>query len=558
MRNRRLIAAMAFVAILCSGAAFAVAPKSGAVASAHYLATEAGIEVLNQGGNAFDAAVAVSAALAVVEPASSGMGGGGFWLLHRAKDGYSVMVDGRERAPAAATRDMYVKADGTVDRMKAVSGPTSAGIPGQAAALDWLAGNMGNLSLAQSLAPAIRLARDGFPADEKYVALLGSMGNKVRFNDEARKNFLDDGDIPELGYIVRQPDLAAVLERLAAKGKDSFYTGEFAELLVQGVRDGGGIWTTEDLAEYEIALREPIVFEYGPYKVTTAPPPSSGGIALATMLNVLEHYTMDALDEPVRIHLIVEAMRRAYRDRSIYLGDPDFVKIPTDLLIDDRYAAGLRASIRLDKATSSEMLPGIEAPPESTDTTHFSVIDKDGNRVAATLTINLPYGAGFVAPGTGFLLNDEMDDFSSKEGVPNAYGLIGADANAIEPGKRPLSSMTPTLIEGPDRIGVLGTPGGSRIITMVLLGLLEFTDGKDPEAWVSRPRFHHQYLPDQISIEPDAFGPELIEALEAMGHEVSARSRTWGNMHGVLWNTQTGEVKAASDPRWPSGRGIVQ
>lgn len=468
------------------------------------------------------------------------------------------MLDGRERAPAAATRDMYVSEAGVVNRGLAVSGPLAAGIPGEPAALAYLAEHYGRLPLAASLEPAIRLAEEGFAIDEKYRDLLSRFGNFRRMNAEAKRIFLDDGDVPEVGWTLRQPELAATLRALAEQGRDGFYRGAVAERLLAGVRDGGGVWTLDDLAAYEVAVREPIRFRYGPFRIVTAPPPSSGGVALATMLNVLAGYDLTLLDEVTRTHLVIEAMRRAYRDRSIYLGDPDFVDVPVELLTSPAYAAGLRAGIRLDRAMPSDLLPGIATEAEATDTTHFSLIDSAGNRVAGTLTINLPYGSGFVPPGTGVLLNDEMDDFSAKEGVPNAYGLIGAEANAIEPGKRPLSSMTPTFVETDAEVAVLGTPGGSRIITMVLLGVLSFVEGEPVERWVSRPRFHHQYVPDQVSAEPDAFDGGLVAALESLGHAVQVRDRAWGFMNAVHWNRRTGELAAASDPRHAIGLGAVR
>ena len=550
--------AIALVVCLALPATAADQPGKAAIASAHHLATAAGFEILDAGGNAFDAAVAVSSALAVVEPSSSGIGGGGFWLIHRVEDGHTTMIDGREKAPAAAHRDMYLNEDGTVNRTNAISGPLSAGIPGEPAALDHLAARYGRLPLATSLAPAIRLAEEGFPVDRKYVDLLENYRNFMRFSPEAKRIFLVDGQVPEIGTVIRQPDLASTLRALAEQGRDGFYRGEVARLLVDGVREAGGLWTLEDLAAYDVVEREPIRFRYRDFQVITAPPPSSGGVALGTMLNVLEGYDLDRLAPTTRTHLVVEAMRRAYRDRSIYLGDPDFVDVPIERLVSDHYAAGLRAAIRLDQATPSDMLPGIDVGPEPTNTTHFSLIDAEGNRVAGTLTVNLSYGSGFVPPGTGVLLNDEMDDFSAKEGVPNAYGLIGADANAIEPGKRPLSSMTPTFVEGPDRIAVLGTPGGSRIITMVLLGLLEFVDGEGPQAWVSRPRYHHQYVPDKVSAEPETFSAEEVAALEGLGHQVEVRSSTWGFMNAVMWDRRSGEVSAATDPRHEVGGATVR
>ncbi len=548
------------IGLLClwSSLASAEKPAKAAVASAHYLATEAGHEVLANGGNAFDAAIAVSAALAVVEPASSGLGGGAFWLLHRAADDHQVMIDGRETAPAAAHRDMYLNENGEVNRDLAVNGPLAAGIPGHAAGMVHLAQNYGRLPLSESLKPAIRLATEGFPVDEKYHSLMSFRAETIRRWPAATEALLVDGENPPVGHIIKLPDIANTLRLIAEQGFEGFYKGETADKLVKGVQEAGGIWTHADLAGYTIKEREPIRTSYQGYELVTAPPPSSGGVAIAEILNIVEPYKISDLDPVKRIHVLAEAMRRAYRDRSIYLGDPDFFDVPVRLLTSRDYAAGLRASIRLDRATDSNSLAGFEDSPKGTDTTHFSLIDTDGNMVAATLTVNLPYGAAFMAPGTGFLLNNEMDDFSAKAGAPNAYGLLGYSANAIEPHKRMLSSMTPTFVLGEEKVAVLGTPGGSRIITMVLLGLLDFIDGNGPVSWVSLPRIHHQYQPDQISAEPDALTADQIAALEALGHTVNVRERTWGNMHGVMWNRQTGEVEGGSDPRWPSGRAIVK
>ena len=546
--------------IIASSADLAAAEKPGkaAIASAHYLATEAGHEILGQGGNAFDAAIAVSAALAVVEPTSSGIGGGAFWLLHRASDGFEVMVDGREQAPAAAHKDMYLDEEGNVKRDLAVNGPLAGAIPGEIAGLEHLAKNYGRLPLATSLQPAIRLALEGYPVDKKYNAMMGWRIDEIKRWPDSARLLLADGEVPEIGHIIKLPDLAWVLQQVAVHGAEGFYSGPVAERVIKGVQEAGGIWTLEDLAAYRIKEREPIRTEYGDYELVTAPPPSSGGIALAEILNTIEPYPLDKLGAAQRTHLIVEAMRRAYRDRAIYLGDPDFADIPVAMLTSQFYADGLRASIRPDQATPSSMLAGNDQIPEGTDTTHFSVIDADGNMVAATLTVNLPFGSGFIPPGTGFLVNNQMDDFSAKQGEPNAYGLIGFVANEIQPFKRPLSSMSPTFMMGKDKRAVIGTPGGSRIITMVLLGILDFMEGNQPESWVSLPRFHHQYVPDKISAESNAFSAETVAELEAMGHEVEVRERPWGNMHGVMWNLDTGEVTAGSDPRWPSGRAIVK
>jgi len=524
-------------------------PPQAAVTSAHPLATRAGMEILAAGGNAFDAAVAVSAALAVVEPTGSGLGGGGFWLLHRTRDNHDVMVDGRERAPLAATRDMYLDKNGEVVPRLSVDGPLAAAIPGAPAALAHLAARYGKLALAKSLAPAIRLARDGFPVDGHYAQLAQFRLAVLQASPSAAALFLEDGAVPRLGYVVRQPDLAATLAALAERGADGFYRGPVAERLVRGVRAAGGIWTREDLEQYRVVERPPVVGEYRGWRVVSAPPPSSGGIALITMLNILAGYDLDQLDEAGRDHVVVEAMRRAYRDRADYLGDPDFVKIPVARLTHPFYAAGLRATINPDRATPSALLPGNLDDPRGADTTHFSILDKEGNRVAATLSVNLPFGAGFVAPGTGVLLNNEMDDFSAKPGAPNMYGLVGDAANAIAPGKRPLSSMTPTFLEGARGVAVLGTPGGSRIITMVLLGALDIMHGGDAASAAAVKRFHHQFLPDAIQYEPGGFTPEVAAALTARGHLLKPLERSYGNMQVVWWDRAKRQVQAASDPR---------
>ena len=532
-------------------------PPAAAVASAHPIATAAGHEILAAGGNAFDAAVAVSATLAVVEPAGSGIGGGGFWLLHREKDNFQVMIDGRERAPLAAHRDLYLDDKGEVVPGLSMNGPLAAGIPGEPAALVHIAEKYGRLPLKQSLAPAIRAAREGFAVNELYQKLAGFRRKHMQADPETARIFLHKDDVPPVGHIIKQPDLANTLELLAEKGRDGFYQGEVAKQLIQGVRDVGGIWTQKDLNEYTVVERQPIQGEYQGIRITSAAPPSSGGIALVTMLNILSGFELDKMDDATQTHTIVEAMRRAYRDRAEYLGDPDFVDIPTERLTHTFYADGLRNTIRLDQATDSNALPGVVQNSAGQDTTHFSILDQEGNRVAATLSINYPFGATFVPAGTGVLLNNEMDDFSAKPGVPNAYGLVGAEANAIAPGKRPLSSMTPTFLETDEKVAILGTPGGSRIITMVLLGALEFAAENPPADWVSRPRFHHQFLPDAIQFEPNGLPEETQARLSELGHALKPIKRRYGNMHGILWHKGKGQnrVDAASDPR---GNGLAE
>lgn len=531
-------------------------PDAAAIASANAQATDAGMEVLRKGGNAFDAAVAVSAALGLVEPESSGIGGGGFFLLRRASDGKLVFVDGRERAPLASTRDMFIDpASGEPKPRATIDGPLAAGIPGLPAALVHISEAYGRIPLADALAPSIRMAEEGWIFGEKNLAMMGWRKAALAADPGAAALFLIDGEAPALGARMRNPDYAAMLRKLGEQGFDGFYRGPMAQRLVDGVRAAGGIWTLEDFAQYRVIEREPLVFQHRGRTIVTAPPPSSGGVALAQTLQILDGFDWTQRSELDRLHLRIEAMRRAYRDRAIHLGDPDFVEVPVALLTSPEYAAGLRAGIHPAKATPSAMLPGIVAV-ERPDTTHFSIVDGEGNLAAVTQTVNLPYGNAMVVPGTGFLLNNEMDDFSIKAGVPNAFGLVGDDANAIAPGKRPLSSMTPTFVIGEDRVAVLGTPGGSRIISMVIQGVLALDAGASALETAAQPRVHHQYLPDAVSIEPGALVPELRAGLEARGHTIKEEPRSWGNMQIVVWNLDDGDVEAGADPRWKNvGKG---
>jgi gamma-glutamyltranspeptidase / glutathione hydrolase len=561
--SRRALAAIVAASSLLLGAPAPGAPApsapahKAAIASAYPLASQAGQKILAAGGNAFDAAVAVSAALAVVEPSSSGLGGGGFYLLHRQADGFETMLDAREKAPGAASRDMYLDKAGNAIDEASVAGSLASAIPGEPAAFEYLARKYGKLSLKQDLQPAIRLARDGFPM---YARLQGGIRYKrpvlQRYSDTAKVFLTADGGVPELGAIIKQPDLANTLEAIANQGAQGFYAGRVAADLVAGVRADGGIWTLEDLAHYRVVERKPLVGEYHGARIVSASPPSSGGIAVLDALNILSGFDLPKYDAATRKHLVIEAMRRAYRDRAIYLGDPDFVKMPLAQLASKDYAAGQRSSIRTDKAMPSSMLPGIESEPVGMQTTHFSVLDSAGNRVAATISVNLFFGTGYMAPKTGVLLNNTMDDFSTKPGRPNEFGLVGATANAIAANKRSLSSMSPTFVETPKGVMIVGSPGGSYIISMVLVGTLNYLDGMNAADIVKYPHYHHQYLPDEVDYEAGALTDAEIKELTAMGHSLKVSGRQWGNMQVITWDFASGKVEAASDPRG-EGVGLV-
>ena len=533
-------------------------PPGAAIASGHALATDAGLATLRAGGNAFDAAVTVSAVLSVVEPISSGLGGGGFFLLHDAQSGKDVFLDARETAPEAATPAAYLDRDGALDPDRAQNGPWSAGIPGLPAALVELAGNYGRLPLRRTLAPAIRIAREGFPVYARLEKGYAARRTVMERYPGTRAVFLADGDPPRVGETLRQPDLARTLELLAERGFDGFYRGDVADKLVAAVNAEGGQWAATELAAYQVRTRAPLRFRYRDWDITTAPPPSSGGVALAQILQIAAGWDLARLDPAHRVHILVEAMRRAYRDRTIYLGDPDFVTMPLARLTSADYAAGLRATIHPDKATPSALLPGQPAPLEDEETTHFSIIDAEGNIVSATQTVNLLYGSGLVAPGTGVLLNDEMDDFALKPGTPNAFGVMGFAANAPAPGKRMLSSMTPTIMASPDKIAALGAPGGSRIITEVLLGILGYDAGLGAQQVAALPRIHHQWWPDVISAEAGALDAATVQALQAMGHTVNAAEGPWGNLQTVAWDRSDNTLSGGSDPRNPVGSARVQ
>ncbi|MCY1282216.1 Glutathione hydrolase proenzyme [compost metagenome] len=536
--------------LFLAGHAWALAaPGKAAVATPHPAATVAGLEALSSGGNAFDAAVAISAALAVAEPYGSGLGGGGFFLLRQAgeKPVYRF-IDARERAPQAARADLYVR-DGKVQRQLSLDGALAAAIPGLPAALDHLTRGYGRLSLADNLAPAVRLARDGISVDRVYRERALWRLEALRKDRESARLFLANGQVPDQWSYLQQPQLARTLERLGRYGRSGFYAGETAEQLVGAVRAAGGIWTLRDLADYRVVERAPLRFALAEGReLISAPPPSAGGVALAQSLALLQQLPWREADRVQRSHYVIETLRRAYRDRGL-LGDPDFVANPVAQLLDPAYLKRLAAGIDPQRATPSSALPPSPAWREGDHTTHFVVIDQDGNAVAATLSINLPFGAAFTVPGTGVLLNDEMDDFAADLQGANAYGLAGSRANAVAGGKRPLSSMSPSFIESATQLASFGTPGGSRIPSMVLLGMLDYLDGKPVGQWPVTPRYHHQYQPDQVQYEPGTFSASELAALERRGYRLEKLERRYGNLQVLLWDKRNGDLQTASDPR---------
>jgi len=538
------------ISYIYSSFIFADTQNQSAVATANEIATRTGLEILKKGGNAFDAAAAITASLAVVEPYGSGLGGGGFWLLHRNVDNKQVVIDGREIAPLRSDKNMYLDRNGDIIEGLSLNGPMSSGIPGIVAGIDHLVKNYGRLSLKEILKPAIQQAKNGFVVTERYRKLIRYREDIIRKYASTASIFFINNNIPKLGDFIIQEDLSETLSMIAEKGSEGFYQGNFAQKIVDNIQKNGGIWETYDLENYKIIEREPIFIDYKGIKITSVPPPSSGGVVLGQALNILEKFDLTRYDSVTRKHIIIESMRRAYRDRAAYLGDSDFIYIPVDRLLDKNYSEGLALTIDIDRATPSSELGSIATVENvGANTTHFSVVDRDGNMVSSTLSINLPFGSGFVVEGTGIVLNNEMDDFTIKPLTANNYGLIGYQANTIHPGKRPLSSMTPIFIESKDRIGILGTPGGSRIISMVLLAVLDFVKGELPDSWVSLPRFHHQYIPDLVQYEMGGLSVDEKRKLIFKGHKLKEIKRKYGNMQAIMiWkNRNTSFV--ASDPR---------
>ncbi len=524
--------------------------KLGAIATVEPHATAVGLEVLRGGGNAMDAAVAVFLTLAVTHPQAGNLGGGGFFLV-RMHDGTTACFDFREKAPARAHRDLFLKADGTVDDDKARIGALAAGVPGSPAGL--LAGlaRFGTRKLPELAAPAIRLAREGFVVDSFLAAALAAEAKDLGRFAATRKVFFK-GDRPlQQGEQLRQGDLAGTLERFAAGGFDGFYRGETARLLTASMRESAGLITAEDLAAYTCLERTPLRGTYRGHEVISMPPPSSGGIALLQMLNLLEPHDLAAsgFGSSPTIHLLTEAMRRAYADRARWLGDPDFFKVPVAGLVSKEYAQQLHAGFDLER--TSEVAPGRPpGAPEGDHTTHFSVVDAQGNAVSCTTTLNGTFGSCLVVEGAGFLLNNEMDDFSAKPGSPNMYGLVGGRANQIEPGKRMLSSMTPTIVLREGRLRyVLGTPGGGRIMNTVLQVLLNLIDHKLPlETAIAAPRIHHQWKPEELGYERLALSEDVRQRLVQMGHKLAAKPVTFCQVAAIEVRSDGMRV-AVQDPR---------
>ncbi len=548
--------------------------RKAMVVSVHQQASQVGADIMRQGGNAVDAAVATGFALAVVHPAAGNIGGGGFMLLRKA-NGELHFLDYREKAPKAASRDMYLDAQGNVIPNASRVGYKAIGVPGSVAGLVYAEQHWGKLSLRIVMAPAIKLAREGVRLTYQEAHSMRYEENSTThleeervFLDDARRIFQRNGKFYEPGEIFRQPELARTLERIAANPKaNEFYKGAMAQELAAEIKRGGGLISAEDLAEYEVKERRPIRGNYRGYEIISAPPPSSGGITLMETLNILEGYNLGKMGNRSAdsMHVTVEAFRRAFFDRAELLGDSDFSQVPVAQLIDKKYADGWRQSLDMMRATDSKDVhrpsgfgeldrPAALHPPftrhESNNTTHYSVVDAEGNAVAVTTTLNDSFGASVTAGKLGFVLNDEMDDFTSKPGVPNAYNLIQGEANAIAPGKRPLSAMAPTIVLKDGKLFmVLGSPGGPRIISTVaniLMGVIDY--GLDIQQAVNAPRFHHQWQPDEIDIEKTGISPDTIKLLQARGHKIKTETY-WSDGECIAVDPKTGELLGAPDGR---------
>lgn len=527
--------------------------ENGMVSAQEAVAAQIGLDILKAGGNAVDAGVAVAFALAVTLPRAGNIGGGGFMVVHDAKSGETKAIDYREMAPSTADRDMFLDDAGDADSELSRFTGLAVGVPGTVAGMQMALEKYGSMTLAEVIQPAIALARDGIAVTPGLADSLKGLEARLKKWPTSESIFFKEGGaFFEPGETLVQADLANTLQKIADEGVDGFYKGETAEKIAKAVQAAGGRITVEDMAGYKPVLRDPVRGEYRGYEIVSMPPPSSGGAHIIQILNVLEEYPVSFLghNSADTIHLMAEAMKRAYADRSEYLGDSDFVDVPLAEITSKAYAGDIRAGISLNAATPSVTIkPGDLAPYEFDQTTHFSIVDKDGNAVSNTYTINFSYGSGMVADGTGVLMNNEMDDFAAKPGVPNAYGLIGGDANAVEGGKRPLSSMSPTIVMKDGEVFlVTGSPGGSRIITTTLQVIMNVIDhGMNVAEASFAPRIHHQWLPDEIRIE-DGISPDTIRLLEQRGHKVSEQS-VMGSTQSILVDKESGYLFGASDPR---------
>jgi len=556
IKHRWLLGALALIAVPIGEAeaasTAAVEAEHGMVVSAQHYASEVGAGILAEGGNAIDAAVAVGYALAVVDPCCGNLGGGGLMTIHL-KNGRDTFINFRETAPAAATAAMYLDAAGHPINELSRAGYLAAGVPGTVMGLERAATEYGRLARTALIAPSIALARDGFVLSRADADIFD--GNRFAKDAVAARIFLrPDGSHFEPGDRLVQTDLAATLEAIVQQGPDAFYGGRIPIAVEKASSENGGILTAGDFADYTVTEGPPLTCSYRGYHIVSAPPPSSGGTTICEILNILEGYDLKALGfrSPQSVRLLVEAMRQAYRDRNTFLGDPTFVQNPLERLLSKEYAAAIRTTIDAGKPPPAAAL---EPPKEKAETTHYSVVDGEGNAVAVTYTINGSFGAAVIAPGTGFFLNNEMDDFTVKPGAPNLYGLAQGEANAIMPGKRPLSSMSPTLVEKDGRVLlVLGSPGGSRIITAVLETILNIVDyGMAPQEAVGAPRLHHQGLPDEVAYERSGLAPETIVELSGIGYKL-VEQRPWGAVE--LIEIANGRLCGVNDPRRPAGAAI--
>jgi gamma-glutamyltranspeptidase/glutathione hydrolase len=533
-----------------------VIARNGMVVGPEQLAAEVGAQILRQGGNAIDAAVATGFALAVTYPRAGNLAGGGFMLIHLADDDRETLIDYRETAPAAASRDMFLDDEGNLDKQREYFSLQSAGVPGTVAGMLYALEKYGTLTREQALAPAITLARDGIPVSYSLFFEISASAQNLRKNPAAERQFFQpDGSAYAVGDIWRQPDLAWTLSEISEEGIDGFYSGEVAQLITTEMESGGGLITAQDLADYRVVERQPVRGTYKDFEIVSTPPPSSGGVHIVQMLNILEGYDLQAMghNSAAYVHHLTESMKLAYADRSLYLADPDFVDVPVTQLVDKAYAEQQRQRIDSNVATPSvDIAPGQLLGSESTETTHYSVADRFGNVVSNTYTLNFSFGSNIVVPGTGMLLNNEMADFASSPGSANAFGLVQGEANKIEPGKRPLSSMSPTIVF---RAGepwlATGSPGGSVIISTVLQTTLNaMVFDMNIATAAAEPRMHHQWMPDVLKME-EGFSLDTVRLLQAMGQNVDMASRTTGRTNSIMLDE--GWLYGSSDTRRPGG-----